>query len=466
MKRKTTRWKVAALAVGLAALAFGPGAGAAAEAPQALRRVACVGDSITYGAGIRDRTKTYPAQLDEMMGPACAVRNFGVSARTLLKKGDHPYWKEKAFAKALEFKPDAVVVHLGTNDTKPFNWKHKDELAADLAEMIARFAELSSKPRIYVCLPVPAYADRWGIRDSVIRGELIPILRRVAKEKSARVIDLHAALTGKEEMFPDKIHPNADGAALMAAEVYRALTGRKYEPPGKPAEGPPKARPIRVVILVGGHGYDRKNFPAAWGGHDDIHCEIWKPKPYSVFDDITKFRYDAILMYNLSGGITDQQKANFLALLKKGVGLVVWHHALANCQNWPEFERIAGCKFWLRPGERKDGTKVPRSGTGFGDLKMHIADPNHPITKGMKDFEIHDETYNKQTFVKGIDVLVTTDHPKSDKPIAWALTYSGARVFGYQSGHDARAWKNPAFQRLLANGIRWVARRIGTQPAE
>ena len=225
MKTKTTRWKIVGLAVGL--LAFGLAAVAAGKAPDVPTRVACVGDSITYGAGIRDRAKTYPARLDRMMGQACEVRNFGVSARTLLKKGDHPYWKEKAFTQAIEFKPDAVVIKLGTNDTKPFNWKHKDELAADLAEMIARFSELSSKPRVYVCLPVPAYADRWGIRDSVIKGELIPILRRVAKDKGAGVIDLYAALSGKEEMFPDKIHPNADGAAVMAAEVYRTLTGRE-----------------------------------------------------------------------------------------------------------------------------------------------------------------------------------------------------------------------------------------------
>ena len=225
-----------------------------------------------------------------------------------------------------------------------------------------------------------------------------------------------------------------------------------------------KARPIRVVILVGGHGYDHKNFDKAWGGHDDIQCEIWKAKPYAVFDDLAKFKYDVILMYNLTSGITEKQKANFLALLKRGVGLVVWHHALANCQKWPEFEKIAGGKFWLAPGTRADGTKVPRSGTGWGDVKMHVARADHPVTKGMKDFVIYDEPYNRQTFVKGIEVLVTTDHPKSDKTVAWAHTYSNARVFGFQSGHDARAWKVPGFQRLLANGIRWVARRLGAKP--
>lgn len=234
---------------------------------------------------------------------------------------------------------------------------------------------------------------------------------------------------------------------------------KKAEAKPKAPAAKPQAKPVKVVILVGGHGYDKKTFPKAWGGHEDIKCEVWKGKPYTVFDDITKFKYDVILMYNMSSGMTDKQKANFLKLLKKGTGLIVWHHALANCQDWPEFEKIAGCKFWLRAGVR-DGKKIGRSGTGHGLLKMHIADPKHPITKGMKDFEIQDESYNKQTFVKGIHVLVTTDHPKSDKPIAWTHKYSGARVFGYQSGHDVRAWANGGHRQLLANGIRWVAGRL------
>jgi len=247
------------------------------------------------------------------------------------------------------------------------------------------------------------------------------------------------------------------GLALAAgAAVLLSASLRAEEP--KPAEAKPKTEPIKVVIVVGGHAYDEKSFDKAWGGHEDIQCEVWKGKPYTVFDDLDKFKHDVVLFYNLSGGITDAQKANFLKLLGKGLGVVVWHHALADCQEWPEFEKIAGAKFWMGPGER-DGKKVPASGTGWGDIKMHIADPNHPITKGMEDFVIADETYNKQTFVEGIHVLVTTEDRRSDKNVAWAHKYSGARVFGCQSGHDVKAWANPAFRRLMANGIRWVANR-------
>ena len=224
----------------------------------------------------------------------------------------------------------------------------------------------------------------------------------------------------------------------------------------KPA---PANTKVSVLILVGGHGFDQASFDKFWSGCDDIDSRIWKGNPHTAFDDISQFKDDVIVMYNLSSGMTEKQKQNFLKLLEQGVGLVVWHHALANCQDWPEFEKIAGAKFWLQPGER-NGAKVAGSGTGGGTVKMHIEDPNHPITKGLSDFEITDEPYNQQTFSDGIHVLVSTDHPQSDKTVAWVHQYGKARVFGYQSGHDAKVWTNDSFRRLMAQGIRWTSRRL------
>jgi len=108
-------------------------------------RVACVGDNITYGAGVADRGKNnYPKVLGRLLGPGYETRSFGVSGATLLKKGDHPNWKTRAFKAATEFKPDIVIIKLGTNDSKPQNWKHKAHYAADLADLADHFASLPS----------------------------------------------------------------------------------------------------------------------------------------------------------------------------------------------------------------------------------------------------------------------------------------------------------------------------------
>ncbi|MBT3570466.1 MAG: hypothetical protein HN494_16575 [Opitutae bacterium] len=198
---------------------------AAREAP---KRIACVGDSITFGAAIKDRTKNcYPAQLGRMLGEKFEVRNFGVNGATLLKKGDKPYWKLKAYANARDFQPEVVVIKLGTNDSKPRNWKHKEEYVADYVALIESFRKLGSKPVVWLCYPVPAYPGRWGITDKVMKEEVMPRLDEVAKKSGCKVIDLYSALSDKKEMFPDLVHPNAKGATLIAEAVSSAIKAGK-----------------------------------------------------------------------------------------------------------------------------------------------------------------------------------------------------------------------------------------------
>ena len=190
-------------------------------------RVACVGDSITYGASIKERSKhNYPVVLGHLLGGKFETANFGVNGATLLKKGDLPHWKTAAFKKATDFNPQVVVIKLGTNDSKPHNWKHHAEYMADLESMIDHFRGLPSKPKIWVCLPVPVYQDRWGINKKTVAGEVIPMIRTVTSKMKAPTIDLHSALSGRPELFPDKIHPNGDGARLMAETIRDALLGR------------------------------------------------------------------------------------------------------------------------------------------------------------------------------------------------------------------------------------------------
>ena len=189
-------------------------------------RVACVGDSITFGLGIEDRTKnSYPARLGQFLGEKWRVRNFGVSCATMLKKGNKPYGQQQAFHDALAFQPHVVIIKLGTNDAKPPNRQFQEDFEDDYNEMIHEFAELASRPKIWICLPLPAYSNNWGIRDSVIRTELIPAIRKIARARHVPVIDLYQPFRNQMHFFLDNVHPNAQGAFLVAKIIYQAITG-------------------------------------------------------------------------------------------------------------------------------------------------------------------------------------------------------------------------------------------------
>ncbi len=187
-------------------------------------RVACVGDSITQGSGTRGNP--YPKQLQELLGEQWEVGNFGVSGRTLLRKGDHPYWNEDAYQRAREFKPDVVIIKLGTNDTKPQNFAHAADFATDLRDLAKSFLDLDSKPRVFLCRPVPVIGQgNFRITEENLQ-KFMPVLDAVAKELNLGIIDMYEALDGKPELIPDRVHPNAKGASVMARTAFEALTGK------------------------------------------------------------------------------------------------------------------------------------------------------------------------------------------------------------------------------------------------
>lgn len=187
-------------------------------------KVACIGDSITEGAGVDTPTvNAYPVVLGRLLGTNYQTRNFGVSGRTLLRRGDFPFWNEAAFRNATNYAPNIVTIKLGTNDSKPQNWRYRDEFARDLRSMVDVFAALPSHPKIYLCLPVPAYSVQFDINPDIIKNEIIPIIKAVAREKGATVVDLYRPLSGRPDLFPDNIHPNAAGAALIAKTLHGAV---------------------------------------------------------------------------------------------------------------------------------------------------------------------------------------------------------------------------------------------------
>ena len=194
--------------------------------PDAIR-VACIGNSITDGHGIEMATAYgYPALLQKKLGDKYWVKNFGVSGRTMLNKGNQPYMNELAWKDAQAFKPDVVIIKLGTNDSKGINWKYGEEFRQDLEQMINTL--LPNKPQIYLCTPIRAEKDSWDINDSIIANYIIPIQYEVAKKYGLKLIDLHSLFEGGEElMLTDGIHPSGKGAERLADIIYNQISEKK-----------------------------------------------------------------------------------------------------------------------------------------------------------------------------------------------------------------------------------------------
>ena len=187
-------------------------------------RVACIGNSITDGHGIdMCDSHAYPAQLQALLGEGYHVRNFGVSARCVLQKSDYPFTNELAWRDALAFNPDIVVLKLGTNDSKDYNWVHRAEFATDYQSILDQLKALPSRPRVILAHPLKAFKDTWTINDSVIVNGIIPIIDRLAKENKMEVVDLHSAIDEMNKMLADGIHPNEKGDAVIAQKVYEAI---------------------------------------------------------------------------------------------------------------------------------------------------------------------------------------------------------------------------------------------------
>ena len=226
------------------------------------------------------------------------------------------------------------------------------------------------------------------------------------------------------------------------------------EPPGSPSGK------IRVVVVTGGHDFEQEPFFQVFKDNPDItYKAVEHPNAQALFKSDAAKDYDVLVFYDMHQEITDEAKADLVARLKDGKGLVVLHHAIADYQKWPEYAKIIGARYYLEKTV-VDGVEKARSAYKHGmHFTLHVADPAHPVTRGVKDFEIHDETYKWLDVAKDVHPLLTTEEPESNHVVAWAKTYENARVVYLQSGHDHFAYENPSFRQVLRQAIHWTAKR-------
>lgn len=193
-------------------------------------RVACIGDSVTKGYGLKNpETQSYPAQLQALLGSSFQVENLGFSGATLLSKGHRPYILTDEYKRALAFKPDMVIIHLGLNDTDPRNWpNYQDDFLADYSHLIQSFKNSNgNRPKLWICRMTPIFNAHprfksgtrdwfWQIQDKI---------EQLSQTSGVGLIDLHTPLYSHPELFKDALHPDQTGAAIIAKTVFQHISG-------------------------------------------------------------------------------------------------------------------------------------------------------------------------------------------------------------------------------------------------
>ena len=236
----------------------------------AATNISCVGDSITAGVGVSyPNVDSYPARLQKLLGTNYLVSNYGLSGATLLKQGDTTYWYTNPWlfsrGRSSANAPNIVIIMLGSNDSKPQNWVYGTNFVSDYQALIATYVtnKFLPNPRILICTPSPASNNSININPGILATNISPLIRQLGTNLGLQVIDMQTLLAGHSEWFPDGIHPNVKGTAVMAAIVYTALLGDTMNG-SIPALGIGAPTNNRVVLNwpAGGAGWVLQSTPA------------------------------------------------------------------------------------------------------------------------------------------------------------------------------------------------------------
>ena len=193
-------------------------------------KVACVGNSITYGAYVINREKNnYPAQLQAYLGDKYEVKNFGVSATTALYKGLYPYVDTEKYRESLEYNPDIVIIKLGTNDANERNDAYRSTFPKDYRRLVDEYLNLPSHPQVILLTPVHCFLP--SNQDEVIKAEIIPVIEQTAYERNLDIVNLHNLFGDEwiEFLMPDKLHPSNIGAGMLAQKIYQYIAVEKHD---------------------------------------------------------------------------------------------------------------------------------------------------------------------------------------------------------------------------------------------
>lgn len=215
--------------------------------------------------------------------------------------------------------------------------------------------------------------------------------------------------------------------------------------------------PVKTAVITGGHGYDVINFHQLFRSLEGVDAYIQHMDDFASSPEDVRDSYGAVVFYSmLRDTPTDEGLPWYMGKPRAAIehlgqteqGIVIFHHAILAYPEWPVWADIVGI------GDRSFGYHIGQS------LRVDVANAEHPITAGLKAWDMVDETYTMADAGEDCDVLLTAEQPKSMKTIAWTRPHGKSRVFCLQLGHDNEAWVDPNLRGVLRRGIRWAAREV------
>ena len=240
---------------------------------------------------------------------------------------------------------------------------------------------------------------------------------------------------------------------VFIKELPRDTTGARVPPPDQ--KGPQsRADAVRALLITGGHDHET-SFYTLFHGYEDL-ARVPVSSSDMAFKSDLRDKYDVLVMYDFSRDLTETGKKNLRDFVESGKGIVVLHHALLDYQAWHWWhEDVVGGSYRLQ----KEGD-VPSS-TYKGDQKIFaVPESEHPITRGIKPFQVVDETYKRMWISGRVRPLLITDNPNGDRFLAWVGPCATSRVVAIQMGHGPTVFSDPAYRALVHNAILWSAGRL------
>lgn len=215
---------------------------------------------------------------------------------------------------------------------------------------------------------------------------------------------------------------------------------------------------VRVLVITGGHGYNTETFQSMLSGLGDVvSFQIAEfPQAYDMFLPENSSKYDVLVFYHMWQKITEEQKHMLSTCISGGKPLVVMHHSICAFDGWDEYARITGGKYFQKPGLIDGKEHVASSYLHDVNFRVRVSDSKHPVTKGIADFDIYDETYKDLYVAPNVKPLLETKESSSTPVIGWCHTYGRARVVSIQPGHDTPAFENPNYRKLILQAILWA----------